>query len=246
MDLTQRLGEVAQAARADADARDTDAVARASEAVAGLTDRLLVVQRETAGAVEAAAATLARRAHELDAAASALPDELTVTFRRLVEDTVSTSLAGAREQADRVRTDLEEAVAQATGRVEALLTSLEDRLTALESRLLETGAAVTRDVELTAQGLNTVGSNVLDRLLDLLDERDARDKQLEDRMTARVDRLTKKTADRVAEITAVLDEQVALLDERDLAERAYVTEVLQDVVERLLAEPRSKLRDLRR
>ena len=54
-----------------------------------------------------------------------------------------------------------------------------------------------------------------------------------------------QTADRVAEMTAVLDGHLAALRDRDVAERQYVTATVQAVVERLLAEPRGRLRKLR-
>ena len=240
-DLAARLLAVVQQSQATAAAREdvtADRLAAAAAEVDAAARRVAAAGDAAAGALEGSAATVARRAHELERAAEALPEEVTVSLQGVLD--------GVKAEADAIGRRVEAAVDAALVRLDDALAAAAERVEALEARLAEVGASVSGDVQLTAQGLTTVGKSVLDQLITVLDERDARDAKLEERLTARVDRLTKKTADRVAEIAGLLDAQVARLDERDLAERATQAELLHDLVQQLLNQPRGVLKDLRR
>lgn len=132
-----------------------------------------------------------------------------------------------------------------TERLLELQEQLADFVDQASAGMEQTSAAFAADAQAVTQGMTTVTEGFISRLFEVLDERDERDRQLEERLNARAEWLTHRMAERMSELARDLEAQIARLEERDLAERASSAEILTGLVDRLLAEPRGKLRDLR-
>ena len=94
--------------------------------------------------------------------------------------------------------------------------------------------AFTQDSDGLIQAMTVVGESFVSQLFQVLDERAERDRLAEERMTTRVEGLAR-----------AMQAQIERLEERDLAERSTTVADLHAVLERILAQPRGKLRELR-
>ncbi|MCU1595733.1 MAG: hypothetical protein JWO12_3125 [Frankiales bacterium] len=191
--------------------------------IASLTEQFAAGQSETLYSLHTAGATLRRQAQALQSAIEQLPAELEPTVRdeltRIAEETTASAV---------------EAIEVAT----AALASSAEQLTA-------SAASFTADARASADAVTAVGENVISRLMDVLDARDASDKALENRLNARIDRLTKRAETTVNRLIADLAEETAQLRAHAEAERTSTAQQLAELLDRLLAQPRGKLKDLR-
>lgn len=154
----------------------------------------------------------------------------------------------ARATGSQLSTELEHAattVVESAGRAKASQTAVRAAAVAVVEALESASASFTEDAEGVVQAISTVGDNFVERLFQVLDERDQREQVLDELLTKRVEQLTAHAERRLHALTAAVDDQLQRLEQRDLVERASTTAALTALVDRLLAEPRGRLRELR-
>lgn len=220
--------------------------------VQALIDQLAAGQSETLYSLQTAATGVRRRVAELDAAAARLPEAVAPVLVGLLDELVQASAqsaaAAGRELQDSLATETKrhasnltatvkrataaivQAGDEAAGRVEVQRQQAETSLTDLLAQLHEAAAAVAEsvtaldsmratfaaDAEAATAAMEAVGANVIERLIQVLDDRDQREQRLEVQLNRRV-----------------------------AADRATAAQQLTDLLDRLLALPRGKLKDLR-
>ena len=258
-DLVDRLGRLVSTVD-DAGRIQLD---RGRSLVNALTDQLAAGQTETLYGLQTAAKTVRDRGVALERLASELPQELAAQLREVVSDLVqairedlgaqqeqylSVLRESARATGAQLSTELEHAatsVVESAGRAKASQTAVRAAAVAAVEALEAATAAFADDAAGVIQAMTAVGEGFIGRLFQVLDERDAREQELDDLLAQRVDQLTQQAEKRLKAITAAMDAQLRRLEQRDLTERASNAAALQAVVDRLLAEPRGRLRELR-
>ena len=207
------------------------------ELLSGLTERL---RQEFEDAAEALRAELAEAQLSLKSSTSRGRTATSDAARKLEGASAQLSSVAAAAAAG-----MEAAAAAAAADLETLGAGLvATALQALDG-ITQAGLALTADAGAAAEAFTAVGENVIDRLLAVLDHRDQQDRLLEDRLTARVERLTKKTETTVTRLIGDLAAEADQLRRRDAAERAATAQQLHDLLDRLLSLPRGKLKELR-
>ena len=242
--------------------------------VTALIEQLAAGQSETLYGLHAAAAQLRRRASELEEAARQIPHDLAPHLEELLAGLTEQALIGAAAEVDGLQQSLStetrrstdelvaafrsatfelsregqhvaQGVREAVGQLEDASAELRAIAAAAVGAIESAARAATADTTAAAQAMTAAGENILDRLIGMLDERDRRDQLLEDRLTARVERLTKKTEATVTRLIGELADETDLLRQRDEADRASAAQQLQSLLDQLLSQPRGKLKGFR-
>ena len=185
---------------------------------------------------ESAESTGARLSDELERAAKTIVDS---AGRAKASQTVVRAAAAAMVET------LEESVNAAREEFITLQEQLFAFVEQTTSSMGETADAFVADGEALTQGITAVGDSFVNKLFQVLDERDARERDLEDRLNSRIDVLMETTTEQLSRLTRALEQQVVRLETRSQEERAANAADLHALVDRLLAQPRGRLRDLR-
>ena len=269
-DLAERLGRlvstVDEAGRAQVD--------RGRALVIALTDQLAAGQSETLYSLQTAANAVRDRGRELERLAEQMPEEIAGQLRDLValvveglsrdvgllregisrelaaqqDDYLSVLRESARATGGQLSTELEHAattVVESAARAKASQTAVRAAAVAAVESLESAAASFTTHAEGAIQAMQAVGESFVSRLFQVLDERDQREQELEELLSARMEQITAHAERRLQALTAAVDAQLRRLEERDLTERQTTTAELHTLLDRLLAEPRGRLRELR-
>jgi hypothetical protein len=163
---------------------------------------------------------------------------------------LSSAAAALRTRADELVQAMSEELRaggdQAVQRLEAASAQLTARTAEQLEQITRVGATFVHDALAAAQAVTLAGENLIARLVEVLDERDRRDQLLEDRLTARVERLTKKTEASVTRLSGELADETDLIRMREAATEATAVAQLEQVLDRLLSAPRAELKKLRK
>lgn len=254
-DLQQSLSTETSRRTAELEAASQDVgaamIKQGQEVTATLSEQREIIQ----AAVEAAGQ---RFREELEQGTQDARADLAKAQRTLRDAAARHTAASAKTvgQMDDASAELAAVTVEAVARIEAAAAAAAAHLTALGTELAETasqaldgieraGAALLADTATATEAVTLVGENVTDRLIAVLDERDKREQLLDDRLTARIDRLSKKTETTMKRLMGELADEADLLRLGSNSERAATAEQLHEFLDRLLALPRGTLRELR-
>jgi hypothetical protein len=240
-DIGNRVRESVEALAGAASDQITTALETASTRlgiVLEALDQHLGSQQEGYLAVlrESAEATGAQLSGELEEAAAAVAE--------------SASRAQASQNAVRAAAvTAVEAMDLASQAVVEQLADLQDQVAELVDQaagaIAAAGEAFAEEAEGVIHGMTSVGDSFISRMFEVLDERDVHEAALEQRLSDRLGRITADVERRLAAATAAMGAQIDRLEQRDLTERDAMVAEVHDLLRRLLAEPRGKLKDLR-
>lgn len=196
---------------------------------------------------ELARETTVAAASAIDTAAGALSDRFSA-WEGAVERMIDAHKTIMGEGTTRLSAAGEVLIAQTTEAVEQIASAAQDVGDQLKEQTRELGVraeSFAADAKASADAVTAVGENVIVRLIEVLDARDKADKALEDRLNARIDRLTKRAETTVNRLMGALADETDLLRAQAQEDRASQAQQLAELVDRLLAQPRGKLKDLR-
>ena len=240
-DLGNRLWQAVEELATAASAQITGALNTASTrlgVVVEALDQHLTEQQEQYLSVlrESAEATGAQLSGELEEAAASVLDsagraQASQTAVRAAAVTAVEALEASADAVVQQMIDLQEQVSDSVDQAVASVSAA--------------GEGFAEEAEGVIQTMTSVGEGFIARMFQVLDERDLHEQQLEERLAARLDRITADVERRLAGATAAMAAQVDRLEQRDLTERAAMAAELHALLRRLLAEPRGKLRELR-
>lgn len=201
-------------------------------------DAAAVLRRD----LEAAGTQLATGADGLSQVAASTVDQLRAVLHE-VSTTISSELrtagahltAGAEELShveERITESRQAFLDQATqlhevleARGQAVSTALDAIAGSTVEQIERAAARASADGEATARAVAAGGESIIGRLIDVLDERDRRDQLLEERLNARIERLTTKTSATVTRLTGLLADEIDRLEQRDrIAREATATD----------------------
>lgn len=232
-------------------------------AARSVRDRAMDLQRlaeqlpeEIAAQVRQAVEALTESASEqiaaaLDAASSRLGIVLESVQRDLTaqqEDYLRVLRDSARATGTQLSTELEQAattVVESAARAKASQTAVRAAAVTAVEALESASASFADDAEGLTQAMTAVGESFIGRLFQVLDERDAREQHLDELLTARTEQLTQHAERRLKAVAAAVEAQLSRLEQRDLTERASTAAELHALVDRLVNEPRGRLKELR-
>lgn len=240
-DIGQRVRESVEALAGAASDQISTALETASTRlgiVLEALDQHLATQQEDYLNVlrESAEATGAQLSSELEEAAAAVAE--------------SAGSAQASQNAVRAAAiTAVEALDVAAQSVAEQLADLQDQVSEMVDQavgsIAAAGEAFAEEAEGVIHGMTSIGDSFISRMFDVLDERDVHEAALEQRLSDRVGRITADVERRLAASTAAMGAQIDRLERRDLTERNAMVAELHDLLRRLLAEPRGKLKNLR-
>lgn len=249
--LSQLVSTVDDTSRAQAE--------RGRHLVSALVDQLAAGQSETLYSLQSAARSVRTQGLELTRLCDELTEdvgarlaerfeELSEELARQQQDYLEVLRASAEATGSQLSSELEHAadtIVQSAARAKASQTAVRAAAVAAVESLETAASSFAQDAEAITQGMAAVGENFIARLFEVLDERDARERENEQRFHDRMSRLSQSHAAQIADLSEALAQQLERLEARDAAQSATVAAQLESVVDRLLAEPRGRLRELR-
>lgn len=240
-DLGNRLWQAVEELATAASAQITGALNTASSrlgVVVEALDQHLTEQQEQYLSVlrESAEATGAQLSAELEEAAATVVESAgrAQASQTVVRAAAVTAVEALESSAEAVVQQVADLQAQVSDSVDQALASIS-----------AAGEGFAEEAEGVIQTMTSVGEGFISRMFEVLDERDVHEQRLEERLSARVEQISADVERRLAGATAAMAAQVDRLELRDLTERSATAAELHDLLRRLLAEPRGKLRELR-
>ncbi len=185
---------------------------------------------------ESAEATGAQLSGELEEAAAAVAES--AQRAQASQNAVRAAAVTAVEALDAASQEVAEQIADLQDQVAELVDQASGAIAAASEAFAE-------EAEGVIHGMTSIGDSFISRMFEVLDERDAHEAALEQRLSDRLGRITADVERRLAASTAAMAAQIDRLEQRDLTERAAMAAELHELLRRLVAEPRGKLKDLR-
>jgi hypothetical protein len=241
-EIGNRIRESVEALAGAASDQITSALETASTRLGivleALDQHLAEQQEEYLGVLrESAEATGAQLSAELEEAAAAVIDS--AGRAQASQNAVRAAAVAAVEALDIAAQNVGEQLVD-------LQEQVSDTVDAAVGSIVSAGESFAEEAEGVIQAMTSVGDGFVARMFEVLDERDAHEAALEQRLTDKVSRITADVERRLAGATAAIATQIDRLERRDLAERTAMAAELHDLVRRLLGEPRSQLRAIRK
>jgi hypothetical protein len=229
-----RVIDASSDAAAQLEATSTSAVARVLDAVSDGTTQLN--ERSDAAAASVMAA--------VDGGAAQLIEHSDASVARL--------LAGVEDGATHLEatsTAAVERILAGTSSAGEQLGEMSDKLdgatAAAVAALTEARTVFAADVAAATGALESVGANIIEQLIGVLDARDRRDRKLEEQFNKRVEKVTRETDASMRRLIGELEDEADLVRLKESTERATTAQQLTDLLDHLLALPRGKLKELR-